>query len=127
MKKLIALLFFGSRAVPHLGSECPCGYGNDAGSSMWDLAWWPHALLHGINPFVTDGLFAPDRVNLGGFTLLPLPALVAAPVTLLFGPLVWAMPPSVNDTPAAYAARAESLRRHRRPLGQGEFLPLLRT
>lgn len=84
----IALLFFGSRAVPHLGSECPCGYGNDAGSSMWDLAWWPHALLHGINPFVTDGLFAPDRVNLGGFTLLPLPALVAAPVTLLFGPLV---------------------------------------
>jgi hypothetical protein len=84
----ISLLFFGSHAVPHLGSQCPCGYGNDAGSSMWDLAWWPHALFHGINPFFTDGLFAPDRINLGGFTLLSVPALVAAPVTLLFGPLV---------------------------------------
>lgn len=84
----ISLLFFGTRAIPHLGSECPCGYGNDAGSAMWDLAWWPHALLHGINPFVTNGLFAPDKINLGGFTLLSVPALVAAPVTLLFGPLV---------------------------------------
>src|SRR5690242_3926121 len=85
---LISLLFFGPRALPHLASECACGYGNDAGSAMWDLAWWPHALFHGINPFVTDGLFAPNHVNLGGFTLLSLPALLTAPVTLLFGPLV---------------------------------------
>jgi hypothetical protein len=84
----ISLLFFGTHALPHLASQCPCGYGNDAGSSMWDLAWWPHTLFHGINPFTTDALFAPDRINLGGFTLLSVPALVAAPVTLLFGPLV---------------------------------------
>lgn len=84
----ISLLFFGTHALPHLASHCPCGYGNDAGSSMWDLAWWPHTVFHGINPFATDALFAPDRVNLGGFTLLSVPALVAAPVTLLFGPLV---------------------------------------
>lgn len=84
----ISLLFFGTHALPHLASQCPCGYGNDAGSSMWDLAWWPHTVFHGINPFATDALFAPDRVNLGGFTLLSVPGLVAAPVTLLFGPLV---------------------------------------
>jgi hypothetical protein len=84
----ISLLFFGTHALPHLASQCPCGYGNDAGSSMWDLAWWPHTVFHGINPFATDALFAPDRINLGGFTLLSVPALVAAPVTLLFGPLV---------------------------------------
>ncbi|MBV9358217.1 MAG: hypothetical protein JO023_22110, partial [Chloroflexi bacterium] len=84
----ISLLLFGSHAIPHLGSQCACGYGNDAGSAMWDLAWWPHAVFHGINPFFTDGLFAPDRINLGGFTLLSVPALVATPFTLLFGPLV---------------------------------------
>ena len=55
---------------------------------MWGLAWWPHALLHGLNPFYTNALFAPDRVALGGVVTVPLAALVTAPVTLLFGPIV---------------------------------------
>ena len=36
----------------------------------------------------------------------------------LFGPLVWAIPPSVKVTPEVYAARAASLKRHFRPFGQ---------
>jgi hypothetical protein len=55
---------------------------------MWFLAWWPHALLHGINPFVTHELFAPGATNLGAVDLVPGAAILAAPITLLFGPLV---------------------------------------
>ena len=61
---------------------------SDSTIFMWGLAWWPHALLHGLNPFYTNALFAPDRVALGGVVTVPLAALVTAPVTLLFGPIV---------------------------------------
>ncbi len=85
----LSLAIFGSSALPHLGSQCVCGqFGNDPGTYMWFLAWWPHALLHGHNPFLTDAVFAPDRLNIGAVTLVPGAALIAAPLTLLFGPLV---------------------------------------
>jgi len=56
---------------------------------MWSFEWWPHALLNGLNPFVPHVIWAPEGANLtqGGFAL-PAAALVMAPVTLLFGPLV---------------------------------------
>ncbi len=55
---------------------------------MWFLGWWPHALLHGLNPFVTHAMFYPDGYNLTWAASLPLPALVLAPITLAFGPVV---------------------------------------
>jgi hypothetical protein len=55
---------------------------------MWYLAWWPHALLHGMNPFFTSSVFAPHHLDLGAVTLIPGAAIVLAPVTLLAGPLV---------------------------------------
>jgi len=82
------LAFFGTSVVPHLKRTCLCGPGPDPFSYMWFLAWWPHALLHAHNPFVTHALFAPEQINLGAIDLVPGPALLAAPVTLLFGPLV---------------------------------------
>ena len=84
---LICIGFFGLRALPHLGQRCVCGASPDPATYMWYLAWWPHALLHGLNPFVTDAVFAPDRVDLGGVMLVPGAAMAAAPITLLFGPL----------------------------------------
>ena len=65
-----------------------CGAGGDPFDYMWFLAWWPHALLHGQDPFITHALFAPDRVNLGAVDVIPGPALLLTPVTLAFGPLV---------------------------------------
>ena len=26
---------------------------------IWSFAWWPHAILHGQNPFVTHAVWAP--------------------------------------------------------------------
>jgi hypothetical protein len=53
---------------------------------VWSLAWWPHAILHGENPFVTHAIWAPTGVNLAWTTSIPGLALLAAPITLLAGP-----------------------------------------
>lgn len=86
----VSIAFFGWQVVGHLGSECACAThaNGDPSAYMWFLSWWPHALLSGHNPFVTDGLWAPGQLDLGAVTLLPGGALVATPLTLLFGPLV---------------------------------------
>ncbi len=85
----ISIGYFGLHVLPHLGSE-DVGLPDwgDPTIPMWALAWWPHALLHGLNPFFTNTLFVPDGADLGGVVTVPLPALVAAPITLLFGPIV---------------------------------------
>ena len=84
-----AIAYFGLHVLPHLGRECVCEPGGtDPTIFMWSLAWWPHALLHGMDPFFTNVVFAPDRVDLGGVTAVPGAALAAAPLTLLFGPVV---------------------------------------
>lgn len=86
---VLSLEFFGLQALPHLGRVCVCNsVGIDPSTFMWFLSWWPHALLHGINPFFSSALFAPDRLALGAATQVPGAALVMAPLTLLFGPLV---------------------------------------
>ena len=85
----IGIGYFGLHVLPHLGRECVREPGPpDSSIFMWGLAWWPHALLHGMNPFFTKALFAPDRLALGGDVTIPLAALVTAPITLLWGPIV---------------------------------------
>ena len=70
----IGIGYFGLHVLPHLGRECLCEPGpSDSSIFMWGLAWWPHALLHGLNPFFTSALFAPDRVALGGVVTVPSP------------------------------------------------------
>jgi hypothetical protein len=63
------------------------GPGGDAEVQMWFLAWWPHALLNGNNPWLTDQIWAPTGTNLAWANSVPGAALVAAPVTLIFGPV----------------------------------------
>lgn len=84
------LVYFGAPALAHFGRQCVCGGGGtgDPYTYMWFLAWWPHALLGGHDPFVTNALFAPDRISLGAIDVVPGPALLLAPVTLLLGPLI---------------------------------------
>jgi hypothetical protein len=63
------------------------GYG-DPDQDVWFLAWVPHALGHGLNPFFSTAMFAPKGINLVVNTSILLPSLVMTPVTELFGPLV---------------------------------------
>lgn len=55
---------------------------------VWFLAWWPHAIGHGLNPFHTTLVWAPDGLNLAWTTSVPTAALLLTPVTLAFGPVV---------------------------------------
>jgi hypothetical protein len=63
---------------------CACG---DQVQQAWFLAWAAHGLTHGVNPFFTSALNYPYGVNLADNTSMPLLGLLAAPVTLLHGPV----------------------------------------
>ncbi len=62
------------------------GGGSDPQLFVWSLGWWPHAVIHGLNPFVTHVLWAPHGSNLVWTTSVPGLALLLAPVTLAAGP-----------------------------------------
>jgi hypothetical protein len=55
---------------------------------MWFLVWWPFAIVHRLNLFVTGLLWAPVGFNLTWTTGIPLAGLVAAPITARWGPVV---------------------------------------
>ena len=52
---------------------------------IWFLRWVPYALQHGHDLLVTHHLNYPDGVNLMWNTSLPLPGLLLAPVTNIWG------------------------------------------
>jgi hypothetical protein len=58
----------------------------DAGSYVWDFWWIAHQLMHLGNPWTTRAIAAPVGTQLGLHALLPLPGVLLAPITLIFGP-----------------------------------------
>jgi len=64
------------------------GQGPDPSASMWSLVWWPHAIAHRLNPFLTHAIFAPAGLNLAWRTTIPLASLLVSPITAAFGPVV---------------------------------------
>ncbi len=58
----------------------------DAGSYVWGFWWMAHQLAHLGNPWATRGIAAPVGTQLGLHALLPLPGVLLAPVTVIFGP-----------------------------------------
>lgn len=85
---LLATVTIGWFAVSHLGSVCACDGTPDPAIYMWSLEWWPHAIAHGLNPFVTHYVWHPVGLNLAQSTAIPTAAIAMAPVTALFGPIV---------------------------------------
>jgi hypothetical protein len=85
---LLSLLLFGVPVLGHLGSRIVASDQLDSSAFMWFFAWWPHALLHGLNPFVTHAMFVPQGFNLTWAAALPGPSVLLSPITLAFGPVV---------------------------------------
>jgi Glycosyltransferase family 87 len=83
---LAAVLFRGWRLAP-VTDTLARGSG-EVPFYTWALRWVPFALGQGVNPFGTGYLNAPDGVNLMWNTSLFLPALLLAPVTLQWGPVL---------------------------------------
>ena len=53
--------------------------------NIWFLNWWPFAFSRGLNPFVTNYIWAPTGYNLAWAGSIPTFALLFAPITRLFG------------------------------------------
>jgi hypothetical protein len=64
------------------------GMSSDPMAFIWCLAWWPHALLHHLNPLHPLLIWQPEGMDLVWMTSVPLLALLMAPVTLWLGPLL---------------------------------------
>jgi len=80
----VAFLAFGLRLLTDPTSDY-VGGGYDPQVFIWAFGWWPHAILHGENPFVTHAVWAPDGINLAWTTTVPGLALLFSPLTLAVG------------------------------------------
>jgi hypothetical protein len=83
----VSVGYFGIRLLPHPG-RLIIGKGQDTLIPIWSFAWWPHAIATGVNPFVTHALYVPEGMNLAWSPSVPGLALIFAPITLVFGPVV---------------------------------------
>jgi hypothetical protein len=54
----------------------------------WSLSWWPWAVAHWADPFQSRLLWPPGGFPTLWMTSIPVPALLALPLTLTAGPLV---------------------------------------
>ena len=59
----------------------------DPAQMVWFLAYTPHALVHGLNPFWTNLVNYPTGINLADNTSVPLLGLLAWPMTATLGPV----------------------------------------
>ncbi len=82
---VLGALVMQRHAVAHITYEISGNGPGDPTQFMWVMWWFPHAILHGLNPFVTHAIWVNDTYNLGSVTSTPLPAVLMAPVTLLLG------------------------------------------
>jgi hypothetical protein len=105
---------FGGMANRYIGREA------DPTVMMWLFEWWPHAIAHHLNLFLTDVVWAPVGFNLASMTSIPLLAIIAYPFTRTLG-LVPAYNIVILAAPAASALCAFGLCRQ----VTGKFWPAL--
>jgi hypothetical protein len=84
---LVAFVYWGARLLPHPG-RWTIGKPNDPQIFIWSFAWWPHAIAHGVNPFYTHAIWAPEGLNIAWTATAPGLALLFTPLTWLVGPVV---------------------------------------
>jgi len=81
-----AILMFNPRSPWTANYLSRAGIGDPA-QMVWFLAYTPHALIHGLNPFWTNLIDYPTGVNLADNTSVPLLGLLAWPITTTLGPV----------------------------------------
>src|SRR6516165_6150806 len=64
------------------------GKSGDPLSYIWFLNWWPFAIAHHLNPFLSNYVWYPKGYNFTWATAVPSAALLGAPLTLLGGPVL---------------------------------------
>jgi len=79
-----SILLFGRGLAAHLATAY-LGRETDPGVHMWFFNWWRFSLAHGLNPFITDFVWAPLGINLAWTTCVPLPSLISIPLQVTVG------------------------------------------
>jgi len=97
---LVAFAYLGAPALVEDGRRY-VGSGYNPQIFIWSFAWWPHAILHGQNPFFTREVWSPDGVNTMWSTTVP-------GLSILFAPLTWVAGPILSYDVAAVLAPAVS-------------------
>ncbi|HUO04005.1 MAG TPA: hypothetical protein VMU16_02290 [Candidatus Binataceae bacterium] len=82
----VSLFVFGRPLAGHFRDSF-IGTGPSPVGLMMFMTWWPYALMHRLNPFYSDFMWAPVGINMTWVTSLPLPALVMWPIAAAFGPI----------------------------------------
>jgi hypothetical protein len=82
---LLSLLYFGT-----VGNyrHMYFGWGLDPIGFIWFLNWWPWAIGHGLNPFISYYVWYPNGFNMTWATSIPSAALLMWPLTWLYGAVV---------------------------------------
>lgn len=81
-----SMALFARAATPRFASVY-MGRGIDQTFFIWCLVWWPYAIAHHLNPFVSKLIFTPGGFNLTWATSIPLISLLALPLTATIGPI----------------------------------------
>jgi hypothetical protein len=84
---LFAILTIGWHAISAPQHVCACVGTQDPAAYMWALSWWPHAIVNGLNPFVSHVIWNPTGVDVARAAMIPTVAIPMAPITALVGPL----------------------------------------
>jgi hypothetical protein len=82
----LAFAFFGRGLIEGFTAK-QFGFSNDPKLLDWMFVWWPRAIEHHINPFLTRAFWTPEGFNLTWTTSVPLLAIIATPITKTFGPI----------------------------------------
>ena len=92
---IISILYFFLPIAHKFNSQLISDGDPDASSFLWFLGWWPFALFHNLNPFISHYIWVPDGFNLTVVASIPAPAILGAPLTWMFGAIttynIWAL------------------------------------
>ena len=80
----LSFLFFGRSLLGHFSTRY-LGNGPDPSQFMWYMRWWPYALTHHLNPFWPRVIWPPAGVDIAWTASMPLPSLLAYPLTKFIG------------------------------------------
>ena len=84
---VFTLLWIGRGVALHPTTRVLGNADRDKALLMWSFSWWPHAIAHGLDPFVSKVVWAPHGVDLAWVTSSPTLSLLLTPFTETLGPV----------------------------------------
>ena len=85
---VVFILGLGQGLITHLNQPSVGQVEVDPNFYIWAWRWWTYAVSHGLNPLYSYQIGAPAGINLAWATTSPSVALLVAPLTAAFGPVL---------------------------------------